>query len=105
MDTKIKYREIHGVKIWKAASESKLAEMEVLTKWKKYESPPATIPWTFDSGKETMYFIKGKVKVSCKGHDGYFEIGTGDLVEFPRGMTIVFDIVDDLEKRFLVEKE
>ncbi|GAB4841303.1 hypothetical protein Ancab_022029 [Ancistrocladus abbreviatus] len=99
------YKEIFGVKIWKNPPQSVLEELEVL-KWKTFECPPSKIPWTFDQGSEKMYFAEGKVRVFCAGHDDEpFEIGKGDFVEFPSGMSILWDAIEDVKKHYLVEKK
>ncbi|KAL8166994.1 hypothetical protein V2J09_008493 [Rumex salicifolius] len=99
-------REIHGVKIWTNPPDSVLSDLGVFAEWKKYASKPAKIPWTFDSGAEKMYLLKGKVNIYCDGHDDEpFQIAAGDLVEFPNAMKIVFDVVEAVEKHFLVIKD
>ncbi|RVW83598.1 hypothetical protein CK203_039330 [Vitis vinifera] len=64
---------------------------------------PSKFPWTFEA-KETMYLLEGKVKVYCDGHDGFFEIGAGDLVEFPKGMKVTWDVTEALNKHYSLEK-
>ncbi|GMH02529.1 hypothetical protein Nepgr_004368 [Nepenthes gracilis] len=82
------YNKIYGVKTWKNPLESKLDELEVVTKWLKWECSPARFPWSMVSGNEKAYFMKGKVKVYCRGYEGSLEIGAGNLVEFPRGQLL-----------------
>ncbi|GAB2215393.1 hypothetical protein Droror1_Dr00019776 [Drosera rotundifolia] len=107
----IDYKSIHGVKFFPSPSKSILEK--VFTKWNKYSSPPASIPWTFASGNETMYIVKGRVRVRVLSEEGKegegegeeFDIEKGDLVEFPMGMRIEFVVVEELEKYFKVQKE
>ncbi|KAK9271112.1 hypothetical protein L1049_026701 [Liquidambar formosana] len=94
--------EIFGVKIERNPPESKLTELGVTT-WPKWGCPPSKFPWTF-TAKETMYLLEGKVKVYCDGYDGSFEIGAGDLVEFPNGMKITWDVIEAVNKHYHLEK-
>ncbi|KAL3737051.1 hypothetical protein ACJRO7_025903 [Eucalyptus globulus] len=94
--------EIHGVKIEKNPPQSKLDELGVAD-WPKWGCGPSKFPWTFTS-TETMYLLEGKVTVYIDGHDGSFEIGGGDLVIFPKGMKIVWDVVEAVNKHYSLEK-
>lgn len=60
---------------------------------------PSKFPWIF-TAKETMYLLEGKVKVYCDGYDGSFEIGAGDLVEFPKGMKVTWDVTEAVNKHY-----
>lgn len=91
-----------GVKIEKNPSESKLTQLGV-SSWPKWEGGPIKIPWTFNT-KETMYLLEGKVNVYTEGYDGFFEIGAGDLVEFPKGMKITWDVIEAVNKHYYLEK-
>ncbi|KAK6940418.1 (S)-ureidoglycine aminohydrolase, cupin domain [Dillenia turbinata] len=95
--------EIFGVKIHKNPPQSKLDQLGVTT-WKTYEGQPSKFPWFFDA-TETMYILEGKVKVTVDGHEGSFEIGGGDLVVFPKGMKITWDIIEPVKKHYHLEKE
>ncbi|GLU06714.1 hypothetical protein SLE2022_237170 [Rubroshorea leprosula] len=96
--------EIHGVKIERNPSDSKLTELGVST-WPKYRGEPSKIPWTFKA-TETMYLLEGKVKVYVEGHEEEsFEIGAGDLVVFPKGMKITWEVIETVNKHYSVEKE
>ncbi|KAK4283213.1 hypothetical protein QN277_000188 [Acacia crassicarpa] len=97
--------EILGVKIEKNPPQSKLTELGV-SAWSTWEGGPMKIPWTFKA-KETMYLLKGRVKVTVDGHgdDGSFEIGGGDLVIFPKGMNITWEVIEDVKKHYNLEKE
>lgn len=63
---------------------------------------PSKFPWTFTT-TETMFLLEGKVKVYCDGHDEFFEIGAGDLVKFPKGMKVIWDVTEALNKHYKVE--
>ncbi|KAH7568421.1 hypothetical protein JRO89_XS07G0296600 [Xanthoceras sorbifolium] len=124
--------EIFGVKIEKNPPPSKLAHLGV-TSWPNFAleyagqeeksriedrlgyhgyqiiilimwgCPPSKFPWTF-TATETMYLLEGKVKVNVDGYDGSFEIGAGDLVVFPKGMKITWDVVESVSKHYSLEK-
>ncbi|EEF34185.1 conserved hypothetical protein [Ricinus communis] len=93
---------IFGVKIEKNPSQSKLDELGVTT-WPKWSGQPSKIPWTFKT-TETIYLLEGKVKVSVDGYEGSFEIGAGDLVVFPKGMKITWDVLEAVSKHYSLEK-
>ncbi|WJX71658.1 hypothetical protein P8452_55630 [Trifolium repens] len=95
--------EVFGVKIHKNPSKSKLNQLGVST-WPKWEGGPLTIPWSFEE-EETMYILEGKVKVSVEGAVGSFEIGGGDLVVFPKGMNITWDVTEPVKKHYSLKKE
>ena len=69
----------------------------------RWTAEPSKIPWTFEA-EETMYLLEGKVKVSVEGHEGSFEIGGGDLVVFPKGMKITWEMLETVTKHYHLEK-
>ncbi|KAL1356150.1 hypothetical protein HN51_008134 [Arachis hypogaea] len=97
-ETAMKSYEIFGVKIEKNPPQSKLTELGVTT-WKTWEGGPMKIPWSFET-EETMYLLKGKVKVIVEGSGGSFEIGGGDLVVFPKGMNITWEVIEAVRKHY-----
>ncbi|PKA54574.1 hypothetical protein AXF42_Ash000409 [Apostasia shenzhenica] len=94
--------EKHGVKVERNPPESKLTELGV-KRWPKWGCPPSKFPWTY-SAKETCYLLEGKVKVYPEGSgDEYVEIGAGDLVEFPKGMSCTWDVSVAVDKHYNFE--
>ncbi|KNA19238.1 hypothetical protein SOVF_063410 [Spinacia oleracea] len=91
-----------GVKILNNPPQSKLDELQVNT-WSKWSGQPMKIPWTFEA-EETMYLLEGKVKVSVDGQEGSFEIGGGDLVVFPNGMKITWEVLEAVTKHYHLKK-
>ncbi|KAK9271373.1 hypothetical protein L1049_026963 [Liquidambar formosana] len=87
-----------GIKIEKNPPESKLVQLGV-RKWPKWGCPPSKFPWTYNS-KETCYLLEGKVKVYPDGSNEYVEIGAGDLVEFPKGMSCTWDVSVAVDKHY-----
>ncbi|KAK4570588.1 hypothetical protein RGQ29_029458 [Quercus rubra] len=91
-----------GVKIQKNPPESKLTELGVRT-WPKWGCGPSKFPWEF-TATETMFLLDGKVKVYVDGYDESFEIGAGDLVVFPKGMKVTWDVTKAVNKHYSLEK-
>ncbi|CAE6130899.1 unnamed protein product [Arabidopsis arenosa] len=97
--------EIHGVKILRQASDTKLAQLGVAS-WPKWEGAPSKFPWEFKK-TETIYFVEGKVKVNVDGFDEEeetFEIGKGDVVVFPKDMKVVWEITEAVKKHYSLEE-
>ncbi|XP_019181709.1 PREDICTED: uncharacterized protein LOC109176773 [Ipomoea nil] len=90
-----------GIKIITDPPESKLSELGVRS-WPKWGCPPSKFPWTYSS-KETCYLLKGKVKVYPDGSNEGVEIGAGDLVEFPKGMSCTWDVSEEVDKHYKFE--
>uniref|UniRef100_A0A5B7AUN9 (S)-ureidoglycine aminohydrolase cupin domain-containing protein n=1 Tax=Davidia involucrata TaxID=16924 RepID=A0A5B7AUN9_DAVIN len=87
-----------GIKIHKNPPESKLTELGV-RKWPKWGCPPSKFPWTYTS-KETCYLLEGKVKVYPDGSKEAVEIGAGDFVVFPKGMSCTWDVSEAVDKHY-----
>ncbi|KAG5590349.1 hypothetical protein H5410_040863 [Solanum commersonii] len=68
----------------------------------RWGCPPSKFPWTY-SAKETCYLLKGKVKVYPDGSNQAVEIGAGDLVEFPKGMSCTWDVSEEVDKHYKFE--
>lgn len=65
----------------------------------RWSCPPSKFPWTY-SDKETCYLLEGKVKVTPAGSKESVEIGAGDLVEFPKGMSCTWDVSVGVDKHY-----
>lgn len=65
----------------------------------RWGCPPSKFPWTY-SNKETCYLLQGKVKVTPDGSNESVEIGAGDLVEFPKGMSCTWDVSVAVDKHY-----
>ncbi|XP_008237800.1 PREDICTED: uncharacterized protein LOC103336529 [Prunus mume] len=87
-----------GIKVDKNPPESRLSQLGVRN-WPKWSCPPSKFPWTY-SGKETCYLLEGKVKVTPDGSNESVEIGAGDLVEFPKGMSCTWDVSVAVDKHY-----
>ncbi|XP_015881743.1 uncharacterized protein LOC107417641 [Ziziphus jujuba] len=87
-----------GIKIQKNPPESKLTQLGVRN-WPKWGCPPSKFPWTYEA-KETCFLLEGKVKVTPAGANESVEIGAGDLVEFPKGMSCTWDVSVAVDKHY-----
>ncbi|KAH7425570.1 hypothetical protein KP509_11G060600 [Ceratopteris richardii] len=87
-----------GVRVERNPPESRLSELGVRS-WPKWGCPPSKFPWTY-SDTETCYLLKGKVKVYGEGSSEYVEIGAGDLVVFPKGMSCTWDVSETVDKHY-----
>lgn len=85
------------IKIERDPSEARLRELGV-TGWPIWEKEASVFPWTYDS-EETCYFLKGEVVVTPEGGEPV-EMGTGDLVTFPAGMSCTWEIRKEVKKHY-----
>ena len=81
-------------------SQQRLDELGVLN-WGIWEKEVSEFPWTYDA-TETCYFLAGDVVVTPEGGEPV-QMGKGDMVTFPRGMSCRWDIRQDVKKHFIFE--
>lgn len=62
---------------------------------------PSKFPWTV-TATEAIYLLDGKVNVHVDGHEGSFEIGAGDLVVFPKGMKVTWNVTETVKKHYYI---
>lgn len=79
------------------ASTAKLEVMGVF-EWPIWSKEASTFPWTYDRS-ETCYFLEGDVIVIPDGGEP-IQMGAGDLVTFPQGMSCTWEIKQDVEKHY-----
>jgi uncharacterized cupin superfamily protein len=76
---------------------AKLKTLQVDT-WSPWECEPSTFDWSYDAD-ETAYVLEGDVTVTCA--DGQtVDIGPGDLVRFPRGLSCTWEVKKKIRKVF-----
>jgi uncharacterized cupin superfamily protein len=75
----------------------KLKALKVDT-WSPWECEPSTFEWSYDTD-ETAYVLEGQVTVTCP--DGQkVEIGPGDLVRFPQGLSCTWEVKQKISKLY-----
>lgn len=67
-------------------------------KWEIWQKEVSKFPWTYDS-QETCYFLTGDVTVTPDGGQPV-QMGEGDLVTFPAGMSCTWEITRDVKKHY-----
>ena len=66
--------------------------------WAIWQKEVSKFPWTYDSS-ETCYFLEGNVIVTPV--DGQpVQMGKGDLVTFPKGLSCIWEITRDVKKHY-----
>lgn len=85
------------IKIEKNVTEERLEEMGVRS-WPIWTKEVSEFPWSYDE-EETCYFLEGKVVVTPVGGEPV-EIGAGDLVTFPAGLTCTWKVLEPVRKHY-----
>ncbi len=74
-----------------------LKELDVFN-WPIWEKEISQFSWTYDD-QETCYFLEGNVVVTPDGGQAV-QMGKGDLVTFPAGMSCKWEITSDVKKHY-----
>ncbi|HEY9851687.1 MAG TPA: cupin domain-containing protein [Leptolyngbyaceae cyanobacterium] len=69
-----------------------------IPKWPIWTKEVSEFPWTYDES-ETCYFLEGDVIVTPDGGESV-QVGKGDLVTFPSGMSCTWHIKKDVKKHY-----
>ncbi|MEH1884219.1 cupin domain-containing protein [Nostoc sp.] len=85
------------IKIEHQPKQERLNELGVY-KWEVWKKEVSKFPWTYDS-QETCYFLEGNVVVTPDGGQPV-QMGKGDLVIFPSGMSCIWEITSDVKKHY-----
>lgn len=75
-----------------------LEEIEKTNAWGTWEKEASTFPWFYED-KETCYILEGKVKVTDEAGNS-IEFKKGDWVEFPKGLTCTWHVLEDVKKKY-----
>lgn len=94
MDTK----ETMKIKIKRQPSQERLDELGVFS-WSIWTKEVSEFPWIYDE-QETCYFLEGDVVVTPEGGEPV-EMGKGDLVTFPAGMSCTWTIRKNVRKHYI----
>lgn len=85
------------IKVERQISQDRLEKLGI-TSWPIWTKEQSEFPWTYDD-TETCYFLEGYAVVIPDGGLPV-EIGKGDLVTFPAGMSCVWTIRRDVKKHY-----
>jgi len=85
------------IKVEHQPSQQRLEQLSV-SKWAIWQKEVSKFPWTYDS-QETCYFLEGDVVVTPDGGQPV-QMGEGDLVIFPAGMSCVWEIKSNVKKHY-----
>ena len=69
--------------------------------WSVWQCEPSTFDWLYPD-TEIAFIYKGKVKIKTSKED--VEIGPGDLVTFPKGLTCRWEVVEEICKVYRFER-
>ncbi len=69
--------------------------------WPIWEKEISTCPWSYDA-QEVCYLLEGEVVVTPDGGEPV-NIGVGDLVTFPAGMSCTWEIRKPVRKHYNFE--
>ena len=85
------------IKVVHKPSKEELEKMGVFD-WPIWTKEVSEFPWTYDM-EETCYFLEGRVIVTPDGGEPV-EVGAGDLVTFPRGMSCTWKVIEPVRKHY-----
>lgn len=88
------------ISIERQPSRDRLNELQV-TSWPIWQKEVSEFPWTYDM-QETCYFLEGDVIVTPVGGQPV-QMGKGDLVTFPAGMSCTWKILQAVKKHYCFE--
>ena len=66
--------------------------------WPIWECEPSNFPWNYNE-KEICLIIEGEANIKTEAGESYF-IQSGDLVEFPEGLSCEWQIIKSIKKHF-----
>jgi hypothetical protein len=85
------------IKVESQPTQERLNELGV-SKWDIWTKEVSKFPWTYDA-QETCFFLEGDVIVTPDGGQPV-QMGKGDLVTFPAGMSCTWEIRSDVKKHY-----
>jgi uncharacterized protein len=85
------------IKIQHQPSSEDLEKLGV-SEWDIWQKEISKFPWTYDE-QETCYFLEGDVIVT-PNRGSPVQMGKGDLVTFPAGMSCTWDIRTAVKKHY-----
>ena len=91
---------MHKIIVAKNPSNDQLEALGVYN-WPIWAKEVSTFPWTYDTS-ETCLFLEGDVIVTPDGGTPV-QMGKGDLVTFPEGMSCTWEIRRDVRKHYMFD--
>lgn len=88
------------ISVVRKASQEQLENLGV-SSWGIWSKEASVFPWTYDC-TETCYFLEGDVVVTPHGGEPV-QMGAGDLVTFPAGMSCTWEIRHPVRKHYRFE--
>ena len=85
------------IKVERKPNDERLDSQEVKS-WPIWTKEKSEFPWTYDT-QETCYFLEGDVVVTPDGGEPV-EVGAGDLVTFPEGMSCTWEVRKPVRKHY-----
>lgn len=85
------------IKVERQPSQEHLNQLGV-SKWPIWTKEVSEFPWTYDES-ETCYFLQGDAIVTPVSGESV-QVGKGDLVTFPAGMSCTWNIKQDVRKHY-----
>ena len=90
-------KQIERIRIERQPSQERLKQLGV-SNWSIWTKEVSEFPWIYDE-QETCYFLEGDVIVTPDNGEPV-EMGKGDLVTFPAGMSCTWKIKSDVRKHY-----
>lgn len=88
------------IKIEHQPSQERLKQLNA-SSWPIWTKEVSEFPWSYEE-QETCYFLEGEVIVTPGGSEPV-QMGKGDLVTFPAGMSCTWKIKSDVRKHYQFE--
>jgi uncharacterized cupin superfamily protein len=88
---------MNEIKIEHNPKEDRIENLRVKD-WPVWAKEVSKFPWTYDTD-ETCFFLEGEVIVTPDGGEPV-QMGKGDLVTFPAGMSCTWDIRKEVKKHY-----
>jgi len=70
--------------------------------WPIWECEPSKFQWLYDE-KELCLIIEGQATIKTKGGE-FYTIKSGDLVEFPAGLSCQWEVTKSIKKHYRIGK-
>ncbi len=90
-------KQIERIRIERQPSQERLKQLGV-SNWSIWTKEVSEFPWIYDE-QETCYFLEGDVIVTPDNGEPV-EMGKGDLVTFPAGMSCTWKIRSAVRKHY-----